>query len=209
MGKSPVFPLPIIIKLQSRSDNDHINHINSTANFIAFRSRHRSGSVASHKSQSWLTPIMYVEILFLGAVVSTRRRRIFTREPETLTNCYFIQQNAEEAAEIKKRRAFRKFSYRGVDLDQYVEPFILGTFRNATRAHLERSSKSLTKIPLTTDSSIFHPQTFAHSSTPVLAVDSTAVSSAALFSSSRSSAKPSRLPDQTKSLTSSRLIYET
>jgi hypothetical protein len=31
-------------------------------------------------------------------------------------------QNAEEAAEIKKKRAFRKFSYRGVDLDQYALP---------------------------------------------------------------------------------------
>lgn len=31
-------------------------------------------------------------------------------------------QNAEEAAELKKKRAFRKFSYRGIDLDQYV-PF--------------------------------------------------------------------------------------
>ena len=29
-------------------------------------------------------------------------------------------QNAEEAAELKKRRAFRKFSYRGIDLDKYV-----------------------------------------------------------------------------------------
>lgn len=34
----------------------------------------------------------------------------------------FYPQNAEEAAEIKKRRAFRKFSYRGIDLDQYVAP---------------------------------------------------------------------------------------
>lgn len=31
-------------------------------------------------------------------------------------------QNAEEAAELKKRRAFRKFSYRGIDLDKYVAP---------------------------------------------------------------------------------------
>jgi hypothetical protein len=31
-------------------------------------------------------------------------------------------QNAEEAAEIKKKRAFRKFSYRGIDLDQYAQP---------------------------------------------------------------------------------------
>ncbi|RDA94108.1 hypothetical protein CP533_6592 [Ophiocordyceps camponoti-saundersi (nom. inval.)] len=30
--------------------------------------------------------------------------------------------NAEEAAELKKRRAFRKFSYRGIDLDKYVIP---------------------------------------------------------------------------------------
>ena len=33
-------------------------------------------------------------------------------------------QNAEEAAEIKKRRTFRKFSYRGIDLDAYVTPII-------------------------------------------------------------------------------------
>jgi len=26
-------------------------------------------------------------------------------------------QNAEEAAEIKRKRTFRKFSYRGIDLD--------------------------------------------------------------------------------------------
>jgi hypothetical protein len=31
-------------------------------------------------------------------------------------------QNAEEAAEIKKKRAFRKFSYRGIDLEQYDSP---------------------------------------------------------------------------------------
>lgn len=36
-------------------------------------------------------------------------------------------QNAEEAAELKKKRTFRKFSYRGIDLDQYVasNPFVL------------------------------------------------------------------------------------
>lgn len=34
-------------------------------------------------------------------------------------------QNAEEAAELKKKRTFRKFSYRGIDLEQYVaSPFI-------------------------------------------------------------------------------------
>jgi small subunit ribosomal protein S15e len=31
-------------------------------------------------------------------------------------------QNAEEAAEIKKKRTFRKFTYRGIDLDTYVVP---------------------------------------------------------------------------------------
>ncbi|TLD13460.1 uncharacterized protein PgNI_05010 [Pyricularia grisea] len=38
-----------------------------------------------------------------------------------------VEYNAEEAAEIKKRRAFRKFSYRGVDLDQYVAKTTLPT----------------------------------------------------------------------------------
>jgi hypothetical protein len=31
----------------------------------------------------------------------------------------FFKQDAEAAAEIKKKRSFRKFSYRGIDLDQY------------------------------------------------------------------------------------------
>ena len=31
-----------------------------------------------------------------------------------------LLQNAEEAAELKKKRAFRKFSYRGIDLEAYV-----------------------------------------------------------------------------------------
>jgi small subunit ribosomal protein S15e len=31
-----------------------------------------------------------------------------------------LKQDAEAAAEIKKKRAFRKFSYRGIDLDQYA-----------------------------------------------------------------------------------------
>lgn len=29
-------------------------------------------------------------------------------------------QDPEAAAEMKKKRTFRKFSYRGIDLDQYV-----------------------------------------------------------------------------------------
>jgi hypothetical protein len=49
-----------------------------------------------------------------------------TRDPapkisimDSRTNKSFLQ-NAEEAAEIKKKRTFRKFSYRGIDLDAYV-----------------------------------------------------------------------------------------
>lgn len=40
-------------------------------------------------------------------------------------------QNAEEAAEIKKRRTFRKFTYRGIELDKYVLPIF--TCRNRWR----------------------------------------------------------------------------
>jgi hypothetical protein len=40
-------------------------------------------------------------------------------------------QNAEEAAELKKKRTFRKFSYRGIDLDQYV--FTTPSPRNSRR----------------------------------------------------------------------------
>lgn len=32
-------------------------------------------------------------------------------------------QDPEAAAEIKKKRTFRKFSYRGIDLDQYVAKY--------------------------------------------------------------------------------------
>jgi len=37
------------------------------------------------------------------------------RRTHELTSVYL--QNAEEAAELKKKRTFRKFSYRGIDLD--------------------------------------------------------------------------------------------
>jgi hypothetical protein len=33
-----------------------------------------------------------------------------------------LLQDPVEAAEIKKKRTFRKFSYRGIDLDQYAAP---------------------------------------------------------------------------------------
>jgi hypothetical protein len=35
------------------------------------------------------------------------------------TSWQLSHQDAVEAAEIKKKRTFRKFSYRGIDLDQY------------------------------------------------------------------------------------------
>lgn len=37
-----------------------------------------------------------------------------------MADFFTVMQNAEEAAELKKKRTFRKFSYRGIDLDQYV-----------------------------------------------------------------------------------------
>ncbi len=49
-----------------------------------------------------------------------------------------ILQNAEEAAEIKKRRQFRKFSYRGVDLEAYVTP---STISDCTISNLQREKK--------------------------------------------------------------------
>ncbi|TVY44608.1 40S ribosomal protein S15 [Lachnellula subtilissima] len=39
----------------------------------------------------------------------------------TIANARFPQQDAEAAAEIKKKRTFRKFSYRGIDLDQLLD----------------------------------------------------------------------------------------
>ena len=58
------------------------------------------------------------------------------------------------------------------------------------------------------DSSISHPQTSDLSSTPVLAVGSTAVLSAVLSNSSRNSVVPNKAPSQTKSQTWSRLTFE-
>lgn len=40
--------------------------------------------------------------------------------PSTIANMADTEYNAEEAAEIKKRRAFKKFQFRGVDLEKYV-----------------------------------------------------------------------------------------
>jgi hypothetical protein len=52
-----------------------------------------------------------LKLLLLDGSPTTVKAKVLTK---------FLIQNAEEAAEIKKRRTFRKFSYRGVDLDKYV-----------------------------------------------------------------------------------------
>ena len=51
-------------------------------------------------------------------VRSHRSRENVHLKTRSLTSTF--TQNAEEAAELKKKRTFRKFSYRGIDLDQYV-----------------------------------------------------------------------------------------
>jgi hypothetical protein len=78
----------------------------------------------------------------------------------------------ECAIELKKKRAFRKFSYRGVDLDQYVVALpeshalsVSGLIVSYADAQSADSSTSL-------------PKNCATSFTPVPAVDSTVVSSA-------------------------------
>ena len=70
--------------------------------------------------------------------------------------------NAEEAAELKKRRAFRKFSYRGIDLDQYV----------ASQYRYYPSAQSNISY---TDFSTFLPMNSSTSSTPERDVDSIVV----------------------------------
>jgi hypothetical protein len=45
---------------------------------------------------------------------SRRHRPSFT---EHAADADVFEQNAEEAAELKRKRAFRKFSYRGIDLE--------------------------------------------------------------------------------------------
>merc|ERR1712025_119738 len=83
--------------------------------------------------------------------------------------------DAEQAAEIKKRRAFRKFSYRGIDLDKYVHhpPDTRANHhclveRQDSRAFANAHAAFWTSAPT---SSVM-------SSTPVPAAGSTAASSA-------------------------------
>jgi len=72
--------------------------------------------------------------------------------------------------ELKKKRAFRKFSYRGIDLDQYVA------------STLERKSGNRRVTDgFRTDSLTYPPNNSVMSSTPAHAVGSTAVSSASLW----------------------------
>lgn len=51
-------------------------------------------------------------------------------------------QNAEEAAEIKKKRTFRKFSYRGVDLDAYVFRLFSIPSSTTTETNLDGRTRS-------------------------------------------------------------------
>jgi small subunit ribosomal protein S15e len=55
-------------------------------------------------------------------------------------------QDAVEAAEIKKKRAFRKFSYRGIDLDQYATPIYPHTYPSW---RIQRGANMLTLYSLT------------------------------------------------------------
>lgn len=96
--------------------------------------------------------------------------------------------------ELKKKRTFRKFSYRGIDLDQYVQP----------RSH-SRKAEGLIEF---LDSSTYPLNNSATSFTPAPAADSTEVSSASLWDSLKSSAKPSKKPNPTRSPISSRHICE-
>lgn len=45
-------------------------------------------------------------------------------------------QDAEAAAEMKKKRTFRKFQYRGIDLDQYVALHLVCLFVCWLQCHL-------------------------------------------------------------------------
>jgi hypothetical protein len=35
-----------------------------------------------------------------------------------------VKDNADKSAELKKKRTFRKFSYRGIELEQYVPSMV-------------------------------------------------------------------------------------
>ncbi|TVY23854.1 40S ribosomal protein [Lachnellula hyalina] len=53
---------------------------------------------------------------------SRRDESVYPSLPRrTIANTRLPEQDAEAAAEIKKKRTFRKFSYRGIDLDQLLD----------------------------------------------------------------------------------------
>lgn len=79
--------------------------------------------------------------------------------------------------ELKKKRTFRKFSYRGIDLDQYVPPFL----RHLSLISLGFSTALTNTLILFQDYSISPPNSSAMSSMRVPAVDSTAASSENLW----------------------------
>ncbi len=109
------------------------------------------------------------------------------------SNCSGSQRwlTLRQPTELKKKRTFRKFSYRGIDLDQFVLFFLYCPFcRN----------KSLSPA----DSSISPPPNSATSYTPVPVAASIAVSNASPWVSSRNYAKQSKKRNPTRNLTWSR-----
>merc|ERR1712000_552524 len=57
----------------------------------------------------------------MGTATSFPRQSIRHQPTEHPTPQSWLTNDAERAAEIKKRRAFRKFSYRGIDLDNLLD----------------------------------------------------------------------------------------
>merc|ERR1712000_447790 len=59
----------------------------------------------------------------MGEVISAATNVNTSPSPSTTNTAAMADQeyNPEEAAELKRKRAFRKFSYRGIDLDQLLD----------------------------------------------------------------------------------------
>ena len=128
----------------------------------------------SSRPQSWLTQIITPRKLpvrdeNLPVRVPLQDRPInafLTTVGRQIGRCLQLSLTTHNA-ELKKKRTFRKFSYRGIDLDQY-----------AAAPSLSSTPLSPTTNDCASDSSTSHPNNSATSSTPAPAVGSTAASSA-------------------------------
>jgi hypothetical protein len=127
---------------------------------------------------SWLTPITMPRRLPVrtnlppnDAVLDSRQQSDIPAPGEAILSVSALLSSASSLsfqrsvadlldAEIKKRRAFRKFTFRGIDLDQYG-------------AHETTLGAMVMLMIWPTDSSTSLPNSCAMSSTPVLADDST------------------------------------